>query len=83
MFKDYYRQLIRRYDEGELLQDVHADGFVPGVVRFAASEDVEYDGEPIMSGEGNDARIRRRFMMLDRGQELLKAKSVNDAEATK
>ena len=32
----------------------------------------------MMSGEGKDARIRRRFMMLDRGQELLKAKSVND-----
>ncbi len=78
LIKDYYRQVLRRFDEGELVKEIHADGFVPGVVRFAEAVDVMDGDEPLTSGEDTEKRTWRRFLMADFGEELLKAKSVND-----
>lgn len=78
LIKDYYRQVTRRFDEGELVKGIHAQGFVPRVVRFAKVEDVMDGDEPLTSGEGSEKRTRRRFLMADFGEELLKAKTVND-----
>lgn len=78
VIKDYYRQLTRRFDEGTLVNGLHAEGFVPGVVRFASVEDMLDGDDPLTSGEGTEKRTRRRYLMTDTGVELLKAKSVND-----
>ncbi len=61
-----------------MVNGLHAEGFVPGVVRFASVEDVLDGDEPLTSGEGTEKRTRRRYLMTDTGVELLKAKSVND-----
>lgn len=60
------------------MKEIHADGFVPGVVRFAKAVDVMDGDEPLTSGEDTEKRTRRRFLMADFGEEHLKAKSVND-----
>ena len=79
VIKDYYRQVLRRYDEAELLLHIHSEGFVPGVVRLVDAETVtDENDEPITSGEGDDLRVRRRLAIADVGEDLLQAKSVND-----
>ncbi len=79
IIKDYYRHKVRRYDEAKLIDHIHKEGFVPGVVRLGWAGDVKDDnGESMTSGDGDGLRIRRRLVIPDVGEDLLQAKSVND-----
>ncbi|OSC96926.1 hypothetical protein PYCCODRAFT_1428812 [Trametes coccinea BRFM310] len=69
-----------RHYEGELLTLVHADGFLPGVVRHIVSEDVKNGDEPIVMRrkDGELTGKKRRVVLADPGEQLTSARSVND-----
>ncbi|CDO78256.1 hypothetical protein BN946_scf184827.g2 [Trametes cinnabarina] len=78
--KESYFDCNHRYEEGELLTLAHADGFLPGVIRYIVFEDVKNSAEPIMlkRKDGELTRKKRRIVLADSGEELTFAKSVND-----
>ncbi|KAI9070268.1 hypothetical protein FKP32DRAFT_1586278 [Trametes sanguinea] len=80
IIKESYFDCGRRYEEGELLTLAHGDGFVPGVVRHIAFEDVKNGNDPILlkTKDGKLTRKKRRIVLADIGEELTSAKSVND-----
>ncbi|KAH9903438.1 hypothetical protein C8Q73DRAFT_751369 [Cubamyces lactineus] len=80
IIKEYYLENGRRYNEAELLAQIHADGYVPGVVRVVASETVESDGEAVIFTEANstETRTKQRLVFGDFGVDLEYAESVND-----
>ncbi|KAL7284899.1 hypothetical protein ACG7TL_002213 [Trametes sanguinea] len=69
-----------RHYEGELLTQVHADGFLPGVVRHIVFEDVKNGDEPIAMRrkDGELTRKKRPVVLADPGEQLTSARSVND-----
>ncbi|OSD01862.1 hypothetical protein PYCCODRAFT_1425574 [Trametes coccinea BRFM310] len=80
IIKDSYIDCGRRNDEAELLQLVHEDGRLPGVVRCISAEDVKNGDQTIISQtkDCTFTRKKRRIVLADIGQELYLAKSVND-----
>ena len=80
VIKEYYWDHKRRFEESELLEEVHSEGDVPGVVRLKAYEDVQCDGRTIQCGSEKDETLRtkKRLVLYDYGSELLSAKSVNE-----
>ncbi|KAI0807935.1 hypothetical protein C8Q74DRAFT_1230133 [Fomes fomentarius] len=80
VIKEYYWHHKRRFEESELLEAIHKDGDVPGVVRLKVYEDVKYQGKTIQCGteEGGNLRTKKRLFLYDYGHELLSATSVNE-----
>ena len=78
IMKESYRSTNRRFKEEAVLEQIHRDGDVPGVVRLKDWEYVHTDGKLLQIGSGDDARIKVRHAFYDYGQPLLEAKSVND-----
>ncbi|OSC98775.1 hypothetical protein PYCCODRAFT_1427583 [Trametes coccinea BRFM310] len=80
IIKESYFDCGRRYEEGELLTLAHAEGFLPGVVRYVVFEDVKNGDEPIVLKRKNGTltRKKRRVVLADTGEDLTLAKSVND-----
>ena len=65
-----------------VVEEIHAEGDVPGVVRIKCYEDVEYYGEKIRvrcaGYEGGTRRTKKRIVLDDYGDALLSATSVNE-----
>ena len=80
LIKDYFRHFRRRFKEEEVLMHVHADGDISGVVRLDSFEFVPLSGKRLTVGTiaENTLRERLRLLLLDRGESLEKARSVND-----
>ncbi|KAI0325367.1 hypothetical protein GY45DRAFT_1261007 [Cubamyces sp. BRFM 1775] len=80
IIKEYYLDSGRRFEESDLLSHIHAEGFVPGVVRAVSAETVESDGEAIVfrNPSNSATRTKRRIVLADAGVDLEYAKSVND-----
>ncbi|RDX52545.1 hypothetical protein OH76DRAFT_1377341 [Lentinus brumalis] len=78
IFKETYRHEGRRFKEEEVLEHIHAEGDIPGFVRLKDWEYVHTGGKPIKIGSGNDIRRKVRLALLDDGENLVEAKSVND-----
>ncbi|KAI0772783.1 hypothetical protein BD413DRAFT_473673, partial [Trametes elegans] len=78
IIKEYYLDDDRRYEEGELLEHAHAEGYIPGLVRSVWAEDVMSDGRKVMVKDGSYTRRKRRIILADSGAKLEWAASVND-----
>ena len=78
IFKDQYRHNKRRFKEEEVLQHIHAEGDIPGVVRLQSWEYVHTGGKLLQIGSGDDARKKVRLAFYDDGEPLRKAESIND-----
>ncbi|KAI0076434.1 hypothetical protein K474DRAFT_1662954 [Panus rudis PR-1116 ss-1] len=87
IIKDYYKDVKRRFDEVELINRIHEDGLVPGVVRLLDTDTSECDvklpdGTPIATprpaSETVRHRTKKRVVMLSTGEKLYQAKSVKD-----
>ncbi|RPD61735.1 hypothetical protein L227DRAFT_592819 [Lentinus tigrinus ALCF2SS1-6] len=78
IFKEQYRHEKRRFKEEEVLEHIHADGDIPGVVRLKAWENVHTGGKLLHIGSGDGIRTKRRLAFYDDGEHLRNAKSVND-----
>ncbi|KAI0772854.1 hypothetical protein BD413DRAFT_35975 [Trametes elegans] len=81
MIKEYFSDSDRRYEEGELLDYIHENGFVPGTVRRRSVETVQSPngGDLVFRSEdGMKVRRKRRLVLIDVGEDLRDAKSVND-----
>ena len=81
--KDQYGRLQRGVDEPKILKHIHCQGFVPGVVRLARQDLVEFfDGQPLAFiatvNHGYNACAKHRMVLADMGESLLRAKSIND-----
>ncbi|KAI0324620.1 hypothetical protein GY45DRAFT_1392082 [Cubamyces sp. BRFM 1775] len=83
IIKDCYLGLLEGYEEPRILKHIHSQGFVPGVVRLARKELVEFfDGERAAYIETvrpeYNACAKHRMILADMGESWLLAKSVND-----
>ena len=80
IIKEYYLDSGRHFEESDLLSHIHAEGYVPGVVRAVSAETVESDGVPILfcNPSNSGTRTKRRIVLADAGVDLEYAKSVND-----
>lgn len=89
VIKDLYRDEARRFTEQQMLELIHSDGVVPGVVRLLAHEEVkssvhEGEGTPIRTAgfvthQGKVARrVRTRLLLGSSGERLSRAKTVSD-----
>ncbi|KAH9903407.1 hypothetical protein C8Q73DRAFT_751321 [Cubamyces lactineus] len=80
IIKEYFVGSGRRFEESDLLSHIHAQGFVPGVVRAATAETVVSEGEAIIfhNASTSETRTKRRIVLVDAGVDLEYAKSVND-----
>ena len=74
IIKDCYRHDGLRFTEEAILEHLHAEGDLPGVVRL---KDCETSIRFALNGP-SDGRTRVRFAFSDSGSRLLKAKTVND-----
>ncbi|KAI1786564.1 hypothetical protein LXA43DRAFT_1064488 [Ganoderma leucocontextum] len=74
IIKDGYRHDGRRFKEEEILDHLHAEGDLLGVVRLKVHETL---GRFSLKGPAAE-RSRVRFVLLDTGSEFLKAKTLND-----
>ncbi|KAI0634265.1 hypothetical protein C8Q77DRAFT_1056439 [Trametes polyzona] len=81
VIKEYYLDSERRYEESDLLAQIHAPGFAHGVVRVVSAEDVQLGDERtiIFQEPGSQAtKFKRRLVLADTGLDLEQARSVND-----
>ncbi|KAI0772865.1 hypothetical protein BD413DRAFT_473747 [Trametes elegans] len=84
VIKEYYLHSGRRYEESHLLSLIHADGFMPGVVRLICAEEVLTNGKSIAfkypKGQGLKTKswTKHRLVLADSGLDLELARSVND-----
>ncbi|KAM5538146.1 hypothetical protein V8D89_008189 [Ganoderma adspersum] len=74
IIKDGYRKAGRRFKEEEILEHLHAEGDLLGVVRLKAHETLD---RFILKGLAAE-RSRVRFVLLDSGSEFETAETVND-----
>ncbi|KAI0079447.1 hypothetical protein K474DRAFT_1659020 [Panus rudis PR-1116 ss-1] len=87
IIKDYYRDDQRRFDEVKLINHIHVDGTVPGVVRLLVTDpeksDVKSsDGVSITTARPASKTVRhrtkKRIVMGSHGKKLSQAQSVKD-----
>ncbi|KAI0657464.1 hypothetical protein C8Q70DRAFT_919277 [Cubamyces menziesii] len=82
MFKEAYIDCDRRFNEADLLKDIHEDGYLPGVVFPISCEIVTSGGREIIfrreTDNGTLIRKKVRIVLADVGFDLFHAKSVND-----
>lgn len=74
IIKDSYHKAGRRFKEEEILEHLHAEGDLLGVVRLHAHETLD---RFVLKGPAAE-RSRVRFVLLDSGSEFETAKTVND-----
>ena len=79
LIKQYYRHFKRRFREEVVLENIHAEGDITGVVRLSESIVVPWQGRDLTVGskEDNTERHKVRLLLLDQGEPLDKAQSVN------
>ena len=80
VIKEYYRHISQRFKEEQVLEHIHADGYIPGVVRPRCAEVVAVDGQPLQCGKEEDGTLREKFRLVlwDVGEPLERAKAIND-----
>ncbi|KAI0657462.1 hypothetical protein C8Q70DRAFT_934829 [Cubamyces menziesii] len=80
VIKEAFVDCKRRFKEAELLEHVHKDGYLHGVVLHISSEIVQADGGDITftRDDGTMTRVKYRIVFADTGYDLTLAKSVND-----
>ncbi len=80
VIKELYRYVHRGLKEEEILEHIHKEGDVPGVVRLISAEHVASGNRDILCGddEMNSSRVKLRLAFSDYGERLLRAESVND-----
>ncbi|KAI0075775.1 hypothetical protein K474DRAFT_1773051 [Panus rudis PR-1116 ss-1] len=91
VFKSYYKDTARRFDETRIINHIHADGVVPGVVRLLPDTDTEHEegtdetrntGETIETARPASEkvlhRVKKQVAMGSTGEEFSEAKSVKD-----
>ncbi|KAI0324375.1 hypothetical protein GY45DRAFT_1331625 [Cubamyces sp. BRFM 1775] len=79
MLKESYLDCGRRFQEYELLEQVHEEGYLPGVLCPLGHEFVVADGrEIVFHGPQSMTRKKHRIWCADVGFELTLAESVND-----
>ncbi|KAI0372547.1 hypothetical protein BV20DRAFT_939687 [Pilatotrama ljubarskyi] len=80
MIKESYVDTLSRYEEAEVIKQVHAEGFIPGVVRYISQETVSTGNQEIVltSSDGSLTRKKRRIVLADVGSDLENAETVND-----
>ncbi|KAH9903430.1 hypothetical protein C8Q73DRAFT_52191 [Cubamyces lactineus] len=82
MFKEAYIDCDRRFNEADLLKDIHEDGYLPGAVFPISCEIVKSEGQEIVFRRnttcGTLIRKKVRIVLADVGFDLFYAKSVND-----
>ncbi|KAH9903400.1 hypothetical protein C8Q73DRAFT_751310 [Cubamyces lactineus] len=81
VIKEAYIDCDRRFNEADLLADIHRDGYLPGVVLPISSEVVKTpDGRELVFArkDGSLTRKKLRIVLADVGYDLFCAKSVND-----
>ena len=80
VIKEAFVDCKRRFKEADLLEHVHKDGYLHGVVLHISSEIVKADGRDIAfsRADGTMTRIKYRIVFADTGYDLTIAKSVND-----
>ncbi|KAI9068633.1 hypothetical protein FKP32DRAFT_1561282 [Trametes sanguinea] len=80
IIKESYIDCDRRFNEADLLDHIHKDGFLHGVVRYITAEDVKNGDDAIVlkKKDGSLTRKKRRLVLTDVGEDLTLAKSVND-----
>ncbi len=78
IFKKTYLHNARRFKEEEVPKYSHAEGDIPGVVRLKDWEHVHTGFKPLEIGPGEAFRPKVRLALLDDGEDLREAKSVNE-----
>ncbi len=80
IFKETYCHNGRHFkEEEEVLKHIHAEGnFIPGVIRLKDWEHVHTGIKPLEIGSGEVIRPKVRLALLDDGEDLREAKSVNE-----
>ncbi|KAH9903424.1 hypothetical protein C8Q73DRAFT_722171 [Cubamyces lactineus] len=78
IIKEAYIDCDRRFNEADLLQQIHKDGYFPGVVYLLSSEEVKTGGQDIVFKNDSITRKKVRIVLADVGFDLYHAKSVND-----
>ncbi|KAI0767465.1 hypothetical protein C8Q74DRAFT_1280565, partial [Fomes fomentarius] len=80
VIKELYRYVYHGLKEEEILEHIHKEGDVPGVVRLIGAEHVASGNRDILCGdeETNSARVKLRLAFSDYGERLLRAEYVND-----
>jgi hypothetical protein len=66
VLKDMYWDTSRRFREDEIIQKIHKDGVVPGVVRILSSGLVT-EGEQPVTTISSPKREKRRLVMTSHG----------------
>ncbi|KAI0772848.1 hypothetical protein BD413DRAFT_670576 [Trametes elegans] len=82
IIKEFYLPDHYLYKEHELLEHIHAEGDMPGVVRSASGEAVVSDGCEVILKLGSVAKRKYRIVLVDVGVRLELAKSINDVLMT-
>ncbi|KAI9064958.1 hypothetical protein FKP32DRAFT_1675185 [Trametes sanguinea] len=80
IIKEAYIDCDRRFNEADLLDHIHKDKSLLGVVRYITAEDVKNEDDAIIlkKKDGTLTRKKRRLILADIGQDLTLAESVND-----
>ncbi|OBZ76717.1 hypothetical protein A0H81_03223 [Grifola frondosa] len=80
IIKESYTDNASRFQEADILQHIHSDGLMPGVVRLVDSENVQVDEQAIGTSARCDAtrRTKTRLIMGSRGTRLENARSIAD-----
>ncbi|CAL1717125.1 unnamed protein product [Somion occarium] len=85
VIKDAYRDDARRFEEATLINDIHAEGIFPGMVRLLDSGNVNgEDGTAIVTAlpADRDKKVvhctKKRLVMGSRGSQFHLAKTVKD-----
>ncbi|CAL1717166.1 unnamed protein product [Somion occarium] len=85
VIKDAYRDDAQRFEEATLINDIHAEGIFPGMVRLLDSGNVNgKDGSVIVTAVPADRdknvvhRTKKRLVMGSRGSQFHLAKTVKD-----
>ncbi|KAI8989167.1 hypothetical protein BD414DRAFT_415083 [Trametes punicea] len=78
IIKESYCDRWRQPDEAIFLRHIHCHGFIPGIVRLAHEEVVHFSGDDVILTVRGAPMSKRRIVLADVGESLLRAKTVND-----
>jgi hypothetical protein len=79
VIKEQYIDVDRRFEEGPILDIIHADRTFPGVVRKESYNVVQSDGKDLIVEDDGVKRKKTRLVMPDTGGRLMDAETPLDA----
>jgi hypothetical protein len=79
IIKDQYRRSDHRFSEKDVINHIHSDGEVPGIVRIVYAQQVYQDDESVVS---SGCREKTRICMVDYGTHMMDVKTPKEALMT-